>query len=134
MQTLRTIRAPSLLAIRLAVLALALLQCLLPLLHAHPQRGDFRPDDPAQGSIHLPSLVHIGATSEESRRLPDAVTPADDSGRLDADIQPLAAPGAGLVLPASHALHERARDDSAPRSLALRLRLAGLPRAPPPPA
>ncbi len=79
-------RASRLAACRLIVAAMALLQALLPLLHAHPARGEASPELQPLAAIHLPAQPHesVGPGGH------DAPAPADA-----ADTEPRAgSPGA----------------------------------------
>ena len=85
----------------LIIASLTLLQCLQPLLHAHPRDGAPEPGAQVAG-IHLPDIVQQWASSPGERAQPVTITAQDDIRRLMADLlapppanPPLRLPGGG---------------------------------------
>ncbi len=126
-------RASRLAACRLIVAAMALLQALLPLLHAHPARGEASPELQPLAAIHLPAQPHesVGPGGHDAPAPADAATALDDVRRPTPEPGALGAPPAALAHPLAQGRHGAARGEPRSVFVAESRRLTGPARAPP---
>jgi hypothetical protein len=86
-------RARRALAHLLMIVSLTLLQCLQPLLHAHPrQAGAASGSAPGTARIHLPDTMAFKAAGQCDGSVPATITAQDESRRVALDLHAHPAP------------------------------------------
>lgn len=99
---MRTRRA---LAQLLMIVSLTLLQCLQPLLHAHPRQTDAG-SAPGPSRIHLPDVMSFKTSGQCDGSVPATITAQDESRRVMVDLHAQPAPVPERRLPGTGDTHD----------------------------
>ncbi|MBP8308652.1 MAG: hypothetical protein KAY46_15375 [Burkholderiaceae bacterium] len=89
----------------LMIVSLTLLQCLQPLLHAHPRQSGAGPA-PSLSRIHLPDSLAFNASGSCEGSVPATITAQDESRRVAVDLHAHPAPVPERRLPGTGDSHD----------------------------